>query len=79
MVQHPGDLPQVKLRRSKEKVAYEKAVDWMNMMLNAQLDVVVDGDDMVWTVTDGRRVASITFDTSQTQHNDAREEYNAVP
>ena len=74
MVLNPGLTPNQRLRRTQAMIQYEKAVDWMNMMLAAGLDVVMSEQEMTWTVTDGRRVASITFDLSQAGHNAAGEE-----
>lgn len=74
MVLNPGLTPNQRLRRTQHMIQYEKAVDWFNMMMSAQLDVQMDNEEMTWTVTDGRRVASITFALNEAQGNRMGEE-----
>ena len=75
MVTHPGLTPAQRQRRKRQEMAYEKAVQMLETLRRANLDMTKEGQNLHITVTDGLgRTSRFTFDLDQPGHNAVAEE-----
>ena len=78
MVSHPGLTPNQEMQKKQADRVYDKAMQMLKVLRDANMDMVKDGDNLIITIDNGMQApynqkAVFTFDLMQSGHNFAEE------
>ena len=78
MVSHPGLTPNQEMQKKQADRVYDKAVQMLKILVDANLDIIKEGQHLHVNIDNGlpapyHRKAIFTFDLDQEGHNTAEE------